>query len=179
MISHRLAFVAFMLLGCTRAPQPRSGAPAGERAARGAVEARRDAAMPAVGGRLRLDEAAWRARLSPAQYRVLREQGTEPAFTGRYWDHHARGTYVCAACEAPLFASSDKFDSGTGWPSYTRPLEPGRVEETHDNSHGMVRTEVHCARCGGHLGHVFDDGPAPTGLRYCINSESLGFRPGP
>lgn len=133
---------------------------------------------PPVGERITLSEAAWRARLTPAQYEVLREHGTETAFTGAYWDNHASGAYYCAGCGAPLFRSSDKFESGTGWPSYTRPIADGRVETTLDSSHGMERDEVHCARCGGHLGHVFDDGPPPTGKRYCINSVSLTFRPG-
>jgi peptide-methionine (R)-S-oxide reductase len=163
------------LVSCNRAPAPARPTVNAEPAPRAAYA---DAAPPPVGERLQRSEPQWRAALTPEQFRVLREQGTEMAFTGRYWDHHARGTYVCAACGAPLFSSEDKFNSGTGWPSYTRPIEAGRVEGTTDTSHGMTRDEVHCARCGGHLGHVFDDGPQPTGQRYCINSVSLEFRPG-
>jgi len=134
-----------------------------------------DGAIPPVGDRLTLSEEEWRRRLTPEQFHVLREQGTEAAFSGAYWRTTGeRGVYFCAACGAPLFESTANFDSGTGWPSFYQPLE-GRVASESDGSLGMVRTEVHCARCGGHLGHVFDDGPPPTGLRYCIDSISLQF----
>jgi peptide-methionine (R)-S-oxide reductase len=118
-------------------------------------------------------ETEWKQELSPQQYRVLREKGTEPPFTGKYWNEHAGGVYRCAACGNPLFDASTKFESGTGWPSFYEPIEAGRVDSEEDRSLFTRRTEVHCARCGGHLGHVFDDGPQPTGLRYCINSASL------
>lgn len=123
-----------------------------------------------------LSDAEWRRRLPPAAYQVLRHQGTEPPFTSPLNDEHRRGTFVCAGCALPVFASAAKFDSGTGWPSFWRPL-PNAVGENRDTTLGMVRTEVHCRRCGGHLGHVFDDGPKPTGLRYCMNGVALRFRP--
>jgi peptide-methionine (R)-S-oxide reductase len=121
--------------------------------------------------------AEWKKLLTPEQYHVMREAGTEIAFTGRYWNNHAHGTYVCAACDLPLFSSQTKFDSGTGWPSYWQPISKSHVATSSDPFMGQVYTEVHCARCGGHLGHVFDDGPAPTGLRYCIDSAALKFIP--
>jgi peptide-methionine (R)-S-oxide reductase len=127
--------------------------------------------------KLEIDEAEWRERLSPEQYHVLRQAGTERAFTGKYEKNKEAGLYKCAGCGLPLFSSDTKYESGSGWPSYYQPLEDSAVEEISDKSHGMVRTEVRCARCEGHLGHVFPDGPAPTGLRYCINSASLDFDP--
>jgi peptide-methionine (R)-S-oxide reductase len=126
---------------------------------------------------LTLSENEWRRRLSPEQYHVLREAGTERAFSGRYNNNKADGIYRCAACHLELFDSADKYDSGSGWPSFTQPIEEDRVTNHSDKSHGMVRTETRCARCDSHLGHVFPDGPPPTGLRYCMNSVSLDFRP--
>ncbi len=121
-------------------------------------------------------EDEWKKELPQDVYEIMREKGTERAFTGKYWDHHDKGVYLCAACQLPLFESETKFESGTGWPSFYKPVSGDAVESETDRSYGMVRSEVHCARCGGHLGHVFDDGPKPTGLRYCINSASLQFK---
>ena len=124
-------------------------------------------------------DAEWKKILTPEQFEVLRMKGTERAFSGKYFDKKDNGMYVCAGCGAELFSSTDKFDSGCGWPSYTRAVDSGRIIEHVDKTHGMTRTEVVCAHCGGHLGHVFDDGPAPTGQRYCINSASLDFKKKP
>ena len=120
-------------------------------------------------------ESEWKKLLTPAQFEVLRNKGTERAFTGKYWNNHRAGTYVCAACGNPLFSSKTKFESGTGWPSFWAPLQSWRVRTQEDDSLGVARDEVVCNRCGGHLGHVFDDGPPPTHLRYCMNSVSLKF----
>ena len=127
--------------------------------------------------RVEKTEAQWREQLDPMEYQVTREAATERAFTGRYWDHHEAGTYTCVCCDTPLFTSDAKFDSGCGWPSYFEPIDPANVREKVDRSYGMIRTEIICNVCDAHLGHVFPDGPPPTGLRYCINSLVLKLDP--
>jgi peptide-methionine (R)-S-oxide reductase len=122
-------------------------------------------------------DAEWRAQLDPMEYQVTRHAATERAFTGKFWDHHEHGIYTCVGCNTPLFESDAKFDSGCGWPSYFKALDPANVIEKTDRTHGMLRTEIICAVCDAHLGHVFPDGPPPTGLRYCFNSASLRFEP--
>lgn len=121
-------------------------------------------------------EEEWKKELTPEQYAVLREKGTEAPFTGAFYKEKGKGLYYCGACHAPLFTSEDKFDSGSGWPSFDRVINSDSVKLVEDRSHGMLRTEVHCSSCGGHLGHLFDDGPTPTGQRFCINSVSLDFK---
>jgi peptide-methionine (R)-S-oxide reductase len=126
--------------------------------------------------KIKKTDAEWKAELTPEQYRVLREKGTERAFTGKYNIHKEKGMYVCAGCGSPLFSSDTKFDSGCGWPSFFEALDKEKIKEVRDLSFGMIRIEILCAKCDGHLGHVFDDGPKPTGLRYCVNSLSLDFK---
>jgi peptide-methionine (R)-S-oxide reductase len=134
---------------------------------------------PDDGDKVEKTDAEWRAALTREEYEVLRRKGTERAFSGTYWDAHDAAAYVCAGCGAELFSSEAKFDSGTGWPSFSAPADPQAVANETDTSHGMLRTEVTCRHCGGHLGHLFNDGPAPTGQRYCINSISLKAKPKP
>jgi len=160
-------------------------APARAATAEDDVQAEPDAGAPApdeAGGtpsmtKLERSEEEWKRVLGPERYHVLREKGTERAFTGKYWDTKTKGVYKCAGCGLELFESDAKFDSGCGWPSFFKPLEGARVTETNDDSFGMRRVEITCSRCGGHLGHVFTDGPEPTGLRYCINSASIDLEP--
>lgn len=127
-------------------------------------------------GKLNKTEREWQRELSPEEYRITRQKGTEPAFTGQYWNTKQQGTYVCRCCGTELFTSDTKYDSGSGWPSLYRPVNAGAIDEQEDSTHGMTRTEIICHNCDAHLGHVFEDGPQPTGLRYCVNSASLQLK---
>jgi len=170
-----VALLIFAILGFAFACRATAGEDGAKSSEPARTQARADYPAPGPDGKVRLDEEAWRARLTDQEFHVLRTQGTERAFTGDLWDHKGEGTYTCAGCGLELFASETKFKSGTGWPSYYQPINDTAVAEEVDRTWGMTRTEVHCSRCGGHLGHVFADGPRPTGLRYCINSVSLDF----
>lgn len=181
-----LAFAAFLLLagGCASCEQkpvaaiqpphtPTSSTTPSAPTAATEVKGTDMTTSNTPGSKISMSESQWRQKLTPEQYQVLREKGTERAFTGKYWDTKTPGVYKCAGCGTVLFTSGDKFDSGCGWPSFDKMAAAGVVEEHKDTTHGMERTEVTCAKCGGHLGHVFDDGPTSTHLRYCINSASI------
>lgn len=171
-----LAAAATLMSGCARS-QAKDPASQTTQKAPSAVKAspKIKPNAPPVGQTISLPDDEWRKKLNDIEYRVLRKQGTERAFSGDLWNHKGDGVYTCAGCGAPLFDSQTKFKSGTGWPSFFTPIQDGRVSEHKDHTHGMTRVEVRCSRCNGHLGHVFDDGPKPTGLRYCINSAALDF----
>jgi peptide-methionine (R)-S-oxide reductase len=166
----RCVLVSALLLICAAAPLPSMPATAATTPSKLKITPTPDGV-----GRVTLSNDEWKKRLSPGTYNVMREQGTEIAFTGKYWNNHAKGVYRCAACGLELFSSDTKFESGTGWPSFWKPIQANHVVVAGDQSLGMDREEVRCARCGGHLGHVFDDGPPPTNLRYCMNSAALEF----
>jgi peptide-methionine (R)-S-oxide reductase len=174
----RLLFLGLVIMACNAATTPNTTPAVAEKnAAITTTDSIQPAEFDANGKIVRLEKSKeeWKKTLNELEYRVLREEGTERAFSGDLWNHHEKGTYTCRGCGLALFASDTKFDSGTGWPSYFQPIDKRYVTENKDESYGMIRVEVECARCGGHLGHVFDDGPRPTGLRYCMNSASLDF----
>ena len=175
----RLFIFAFALIACTSAQQPVASTVSSSATAEGTMQV--DSIVPAAfdtdGKLIKVvkSDDEWKKILSENEYYVLRKEGTERAFSGDLLNNHDKGTFICKGCHLPLFASATKFESGTGWPSFWQSIDKKYVAENSDNNYGMTRTEVECARCGGHLGHVFDDGPKPTGLRYCMNSVSLDF----
>ncbi len=179
-MQYTILFLAFF--ACNFSQRTTPSATSTDAAAPG-MEAKTDSIVPPAFDannrliRVTKTDADWKKELDELEYNVLRQEGTERAFTGDLVKNKQKGTYTCRGCGLPLFSSDTKFESGTGWPSYWKPLKPEYVTENQDRAYGMLRTEVECARCGGHLGHVFDDGPKPTGLRYCINSVSLDFVP--
>jgi peptide-methionine (R)-S-oxide reductase len=173
--ARRAPAVAGRVVGAINAPLALAAFRAADGGGRGAAAP--DSAGGGASGKVAKTDEQWREELTPMQYQVTRCSATEAPFTGKYWNHHEKGTYVCVACGQELFASDTKFDSGSGWPSYFQPVTRGAIVEHEDTTHGMVRVEVRCSRCDSHLGHVFPDGPRPTGMRYCINSAALDFRP--
>lgn len=175
-----IGMTVLAVAGCAERPsRPSTESPAATPKADAAVAVATvaEGSEPVEDGKIRKSEAEWKRELTPEQFYVMREKGTERAFTGKYWDTQTPGVYKCAGCGEVLFESETKFDSGCGWPSFYQAIADKKIDEHVDRSHGMVRTEVTCAKCGAHLGHVFDDGPNPTGLRYCINSVSIELEP--